>query len=141
MIGEIDTHGDVHVAAVLDEHGGLLATHSFAADAAGYARLLAWFESHGPIFLTTFMPWRGPAAAIGLVIWIVIWTSPQAQIERLRMGGLIVGEVRTPRETTPLAEYLVFRTPFEPASSVTWTLIAAIAFTAFAALVYRRQQF
>ena len=49
VIGGIDTHGDVHVAAVLDEHGRLLATGSFAADAAGYAQLHGWFTDHGPI--------------------------------------------------------------------------------------------
>jgi transposase len=49
VIGGIDTHAEVHVAAVLDEHGGLLATDSFAADAAGYALLHRWFESYGQV--------------------------------------------------------------------------------------------
>ena len=33
--GGIDTHGEVHVAAVLDEIGGLLGTESFRADPGG----------------------------------------------------------------------------------------------------------
>lgn len=49
VIGGIDTHGDIHVAAVLDEHGRLLATDSFTTDAAGYTRLHDWFKDHGPI--------------------------------------------------------------------------------------------
>jgi transposase len=49
VVGGIDTHADVHVVAVLDEHGGLLATGSFTADVAGYTRLHSWLESHGPI--------------------------------------------------------------------------------------------
>jgi transposase len=49
VVGGIDTHADVHVAAVLDHLGALLATGSFTADVAGYARLHSWLESHGPI--------------------------------------------------------------------------------------------
>jgi transposase len=41
----------VHVAAALDERGGLLATASFDATAAGYARLAAWLESFGEVVL------------------------------------------------------------------------------------------
>jgi transposase len=49
VVGGIDTHADVHVAAVLDHLGALLATGSFTVDVAGYARLHSWLESHGPI--------------------------------------------------------------------------------------------
>jgi transposase len=35
----VDTHTDVHVAAVLDQAGRLLATELFPATARGYARL------------------------------------------------------------------------------------------------------
>jgi transposase len=47
VTGGIDTHGEVHVAAVLDEVGGLLGTESFRADPGGYSALLAWFEAFG----------------------------------------------------------------------------------------------
>ena len=47
--GGIDTHGEVHVAAVLDEVGGLLGTESFAADPDGYAELLTWLKSFGDV--------------------------------------------------------------------------------------------
>jgi transposase len=45
----IDTHADVHVAAVLDHAGRLLATASFAATTRGYAQLATWAESFGQV--------------------------------------------------------------------------------------------
>jgi hypothetical protein len=39
VTGGIDTHGEVHVAAALDEVGGLLGTESFDANPAGYEAL------------------------------------------------------------------------------------------------------
>lgn len=45
----VDTHRDVHVAAVLDELGRVLATGSFPATPAGYRALVAWVGSHGTI--------------------------------------------------------------------------------------------
>src|SRR6516165_8728849 len=49
VVGGIDTHGQLHVAAALDEVGGLLGSESFAADPPGYAALLAWLESFGTV--------------------------------------------------------------------------------------------
>ena len=49
VTGGIDTHGEVHVAAVLDEVGGLLGTESFPADPDGYSDLLTWLESFGDV--------------------------------------------------------------------------------------------
>lgn len=49
VIGGIDTHGEVHVAAVLDEVGGVLGTESFRADLHGYAELLAWLRDFGVV--------------------------------------------------------------------------------------------
>ena len=45
----VDTHPDVHVAAVLDPAGRLLETASFPATTRGYARLATWAESFGPV--------------------------------------------------------------------------------------------
>jgi len=39
VTGGVDTHLDVHVAAALDELGGLLGTESFATTPAGYLAL------------------------------------------------------------------------------------------------------
>ena len=49
VTGGIDTHGEVHVAAVLDEVGGLLGTASFSADPEGYSDLMSWLEAFGEI--------------------------------------------------------------------------------------------
>ena len=49
VTGGIDTHGEAHVAAVLDEVGGLLGTESFGADPEGYSALLAWLEAFGDV--------------------------------------------------------------------------------------------
>jgi len=45
----VDTHKDIHVAAVLTGLGVLLATSTFPATAAGYRRLLAWARGFGPL--------------------------------------------------------------------------------------------
>lgn len=49
VTGGVDTHLDVHVAAVLDGIGGLLATESFEASGAGEDKLVGWLESFGPL--------------------------------------------------------------------------------------------
>ena len=49
MIGGVDTHKDVHVAAVLDELGRLLATATFATTTVGYRQLHRWLCSHGEV--------------------------------------------------------------------------------------------
>jgi ABC-type transport system involved in multi-copper enzyme maturation permease subunit len=95
------------------------------------------------IFLTTIVPWRGPAAAVGLFVWFAVWTAPHEidAVGRFTIGGLVKGELDQPRRMKPLAEYLVFETPLEPTSSIVWTAIATIVFITLGALVYRRQQF
>ena len=50
VTGGIDTHGEVHVAAVVcSTSHQLLSTGSFAATPAGYARLLTWMQGCGRI--------------------------------------------------------------------------------------------
>ena len=49
ITGGVDTHLDVHVAAVLDGHGGLLGTASFATTPAGYGELADWLMSFGEV--------------------------------------------------------------------------------------------
>jgi transposase len=51
VTGGVDTHVDAHVAAVLDDIGGLLGTESFGTTPAGYVRLLAWMRSFGAVEL------------------------------------------------------------------------------------------
>ncbi|MEV5886359.1 transposase, partial [Streptomyces sp. NPDC052020] len=45
----VDTHGEVHVAAVLSPLGKVLGTESFPATAAGYRRLLVWARKRGTV--------------------------------------------------------------------------------------------
>ncbi len=51
ITGGVDTHLDVHVAAALDDIGGLLGVEQFGADQSGYGELLAWLASFGPVAL------------------------------------------------------------------------------------------
>lgn len=43
----VDTHKDIHVAAVVSELGALLDSRAFPATAAGYRRMLAWTRTFG----------------------------------------------------------------------------------------------
>ena len=49
VIGGVDTHADVHVAAAIDENGGVLGIESFPTNGAGYERLTRWLTSFGPV--------------------------------------------------------------------------------------------
>ena len=49
VTGGVDTHKDVHVAAVLDALGRLIATAAFPATRHGYRRMLRWLQSHGEL--------------------------------------------------------------------------------------------
>ena len=49
VTGGVDTHADVHVAAVIDHNGGLLGIESFPADRAGYEELLGWLVGFGEV--------------------------------------------------------------------------------------------
>src|SRR5215469_17800898 len=50
ITGGVDTHADVHAAA-LDAIGGLLGVQEFPATPAGYARLLGWLGGFGTVSL------------------------------------------------------------------------------------------
>ena len=47
VVGGVDTHADVHVAAAIDQNGGVLGIESFRVDAAGYRSLLSWCRVSG----------------------------------------------------------------------------------------------
>ncbi len=49
VIGGVDTHGRTHHAAVIDQHGRLLADAEFCARADGYRMLLSWLRRHGKV--------------------------------------------------------------------------------------------
>lgn len=45
----VDTHGEVHVAAVVSPLGKVLGTESFPVTAVGYRRLLVWARKRGTV--------------------------------------------------------------------------------------------
>jgi len=49
VYGGVDTHKDVHVAAVTDHAGRVLGTASFPVTPDGYAGLLDWLNGHGEL--------------------------------------------------------------------------------------------
>ncbi len=49
VTGGVDTHLDVHVAAVVDANGGVLAVESFATTPAGHLALYVWLGSFGVV--------------------------------------------------------------------------------------------
>lgn len=51
ITGGVDTHLDVHVAAALDERGGLLGVETFDTTPTGYSGLLEWLTHFGEVEL------------------------------------------------------------------------------------------
>ena len=49
IIGGVDTHQDLHTAAVVSHDGTVLGTESFSTTRAGYRAMLRWFRSHGEL--------------------------------------------------------------------------------------------
>ena len=49
IVGGVDTHLDVHVAAAVDLVGGLLGVESFPTTPAGYHDLSSWLSAFGPV--------------------------------------------------------------------------------------------
>jgi transposase len=49
VIGGVDTHQDLHLAAFVEVDGTVLGTRAFPTTRAGYRALLAWIRSHGSL--------------------------------------------------------------------------------------------
>src|SRR3954462_9143356 len=49
IVGGVDTHKDLHVAAVVDELDRVLGTRCFATTRQGYRQMLAWMRSFGQL--------------------------------------------------------------------------------------------
>lgn len=49
IIGGVDTHKDLHMAAVVDARDQVLGTECFASTRQGYKRMLAWMRSFGEL--------------------------------------------------------------------------------------------
>ena len=74
----VDTHKHVHVAAVMDTIGGILATLTIPTDTGGFQQLLDWATSFGKVLAfgvegtgsygatgTRGWPWRDADVSIG----------------------------------------------------------------------------
>ena len=49
VVGGVDTHKDLHVAAIVDEQDRVIGTRSFATTRQGYRQMLAWMRSFGEL--------------------------------------------------------------------------------------------
>jgi transposase len=49
VVGGVDTHKDLHVAAVVDEQDCVLGTNSFPSTRQGYRQMLSWMRSFGEL--------------------------------------------------------------------------------------------
>lgn len=49
IVGGVDTHKDLHVAAVVDERDHVLETGCFATTRQGYRQMLSWMRSFGDL--------------------------------------------------------------------------------------------
>lgn len=49
VFGGIDTHKDLHMAALVDETGAVIATHAFSTTRAGYRAVLRWMTGFGQL--------------------------------------------------------------------------------------------
>ena len=74
ITGGVDTHADAHVAAALDNIGGLLGTEGFPTTPAGYARLLGWLQSFGTVIADAFVVLA--AAPVTATAWLLVLATP-----------------------------------------------------------------
>lgn len=49
VVGGVDTHKDLHVASVVDEHDCVLGSQCFATTRQGYRQMLQWMRSFGEL--------------------------------------------------------------------------------------------
>jgi transposase len=49
VFGGVDTHKDLHLAALVDARGAVIATHAFSTTRAGYRALLRWMSGAGQL--------------------------------------------------------------------------------------------
>jgi transposase len=81
VIGGVDTHKDLHVAAVVDEHERVLGSRCFPTTRHGYKQMLTWMRSFGSIQ-------RVGVEATG--------TYGAGLLRYLQLAGIAVLEVTTP---------------------------------------------
>lgn len=80
VTGGIDTHADTHTVAALDQLGRILGHATFPASAAGYAALLAWLRSNGPL-VAVGIEGTGSYGA-GLARYLAVWGVRLLEVDR-----------------------------------------------------------
>ena len=95
----VDTHKDLHVAAVITGIGGLLGCQSFPATAAGYRQLLDWALGFGPVN-------RAGVECTG--------SYGAALARHLRQAGVAVAEVNQPDKATRRRAVRLMRSTRKP---------------------------
>ena len=71
VIGGVDTHVDMHVAAAVNHVGGVLGVEAFPTTQTGYRRLVGWLV---PMVSSPWWEWRAPAHTVSA--WPAIWPGP-----------------------------------------------------------------
>ncbi len=88
VVGGIDTHKDLHTAAVVDESGKVLGTRSFATTRQGYRQLVRWMREHGTVDRVgveqTGSYGAGVTRQLALAITVLEVTGPDASARRGR---------------------------------------------------------
>jgi transposase len=84
VVGGVDTHKDLHMAAVVDEHDHVLGTECFASTRQGYRQMLTWMRSFGEVI-------RVGVECTG--------TYGAGLLRFLQKSGVTVLEVTTPDKT------------------------------------------
>ena len=85
IIGGVDTHQDLHTAAVVNLDGAVLGGESFSTTRAGYRAMLRWFRSHGEL-LRVGVESTGSYGA-GITRHLALSGGPGARSDRPGSGG------------------------------------------------------
>ena len=106
IVGGVDTHKDLHVAAIVDDFDRVLASQCFATTRHGYKQMLTWMRFFGPL------------QRIGIE---ATGTYGAGLLRYMQNAGVEVLEVTTPdrrdRRQCGKSDDLDARTPHMPPSS------------------------
>ena len=101
IVGGVDTHQDLHTAAIVNREDSVLSTESFSTTRAGYRAMLAWFRSHGELLRVGVESTGSYGAGIGrhLALFgvpVLEVTGPDPAARRAR-GKKTTHSMRSPR--------------------------------------------
>ena len=80
VIGGVDTHADVHVAAAVNHVGGVLGVEAFRTTHTGYRQLVSWLRLHGEL---TLVGVEGTGSyGVGLARYLLRAGVPVVEVDR-----------------------------------------------------------